>query len=102
VSHARYLYVSDKLQQYSFFSENGKLISKHIIEYCSNIWDAWPREFNNHGQLLKQTFYTWDNKYQAKAELYYGAIGEYLGKKIYVLQDGKRKILIFDRENNLV
>lgn len=53
------------------------------MEYGSNVCDAWHREFDGAGQLLKQIFYTWDKEYQAKAELHYDAMGEYLGKKAH-------------------
>lgn len=66
------------------------------------VWDAWHREFNSAGQLLNQTFCTWDNEYQAKAELYYDVAGEYLGKKVDSLKGGKYHPLYFDRNGNLL
>jgi len=102
ISHDHYFYSSDKLQSWSCFSESGGLINRHIIEYGSDVWDAWHREFDGGGRLLKQTFYTWDDEHQAKAELYYDAAGEYLGKKVDSVEGGKYRPLHFDREGNLI
>lgn len=71
ISRERCSYLSDKLQEWSCFSESGEVLSRQVMEYGSNVWDAWHREFDGAGQLLKQTFYTWDKEYQAKAALYY-------------------------------
>jgi len=102
VSHKHYFYLSDKLQEWTCFSENGEIISRHVMEYGSDVWDAWHREFNSAGQLLNQTFHTWDNEYQAKAELYYDVAGEYLGKRVDSLEGGKYRPLHFDRDGNVL
>lgn len=102
VSHEQYFYSSDKLQSWSCFSEKGDVISRHVMEYGPDMWDAWHKEFDSAGQLLKQTFYTWDDGHQTKAELYYDAAGEYLGKKVDSLEGGQHRPLYFDNENNLI
>lgn len=102
VSHDHYFYSADKLQGWSSFSENGDLISRHELEYGPGLWDAWNREFDVAGQLLKKIFYTWDKDHQAKAELFYDAAGNYLGKRVDCLQDGKYRPMDFDSEGNLV
>jgi hypothetical protein len=102
ISHEHYFYSSDEVQSWSCFSGSGEIISRHVMEYGTDVWDAWQREFDGIGQLMKQTFYTWDKKYQAKAELYYDAAGEYLGKKVDSLEGGKYRPLHFDREGNLL
>lgn len=102
VSHDHLFYSSDKLQGWSSFSETGDLISRHEIEYGTSVWDAWHREFDAAGQLLKQTFYTWDKDHQAKAALFYDQAGRYLGKRVDSLEGGKYRPLDFDSEGNLV
>src|SRR4051812_13905142 len=68
ISHTHSFYSSNKLQELSYFSESGDLISRHVMEYCSDAWDAWHREFDADGKLLEKTFLTWDKTYQGKAE----------------------------------
>ena len=102
ISHEHYFYSSDKLQSWSCFSESGEIISRHEMKYGPDVWDAWHKEFDGAGQLVKQTFYTWDTQHQAKAELYYDAAGIYLGKKVDSLEAGKYRPLHFDREGNLI
>ena len=102
ISHKRYFYSSGKLQEWYCFSENSEIISRHVMEYGPDVWDAWRREFNSAGQLRRQTFYTWDKEYQAKAALYYDAAGEYLGRKVDALDEGKYCPLYFDKEGNPV
>ncbi len=102
ISHGHYFYISDKLQEWFFYSESGEIISRHTIEFCSDIWDAWHKDFDSTGDLLKQTFYTWDKSYQAKAELYYDAADEYLGKKVHSSEGGNYHPLYFDKKGNLI
>ena len=102
ISHDHFSYSSDKLQSWSSFSENGDLIVRHELEYGTSVWDAWQREFDATGQLLNQTFYTWDKDHQAKAALFYDQAGRYLGKRVDTLEDGKYRPLDFDSEGKSV
>lgn len=104
IAHSRMFFDQQgKAWRAETLDEHGAVHSSYEISYGPGVWDAEIIEHDGAGMVIGRKVGTWDDEFQAKAEIYYDARGAFAGKKIDTRdEDHYYRPRIYDRDGKLL